>query len=82
MSRSDRILVAAGGAAVVLAAVAVFILLAPAGAAARRRPPTRGVGLLVGTPSAVPPATSDQPPALGRDDLRRRRGRGRRARDP
>ena len=65
MSRSDRILVAAGGAAVVLAAVAVIILLAPAAAPAS--PPTTepGVGLLVGTPSALPPAASDQPPASG-----------------
>ena len=63
MSRSDRILVAAGGAAVLLAAVAVFILLAPAGVGLTATSTTDpGVGLLVGTPSAVPPATSDQPP--------------------
>jgi competence protein ComEA len=58
MSRSDRILIAAGGSAVVLAVAAVVILLLPPmpvpGAA-----PSRGddVGLLVGTPSAVPPAS-------------------------
>jgi competence protein ComEA len=60
VSRSDRILVAAGGAAVVLAAVAVFILLTPA--APVTAPTTDPGGLLVGTPSAVPPSTSGQPP--------------------
>jgi competence protein ComEA len=66
MSRSDRILVAAGGTAVLLAAVAVFILLAPAGIGLGSTPTTDpGVGLLVGTPSAAPPATSDQPPPSG-----------------
>jgi competence protein ComEA len=64
VSRSDRILVAAGGAAVVLAAIAVAILLAPAAPASA--PTTEpGVGLLVGTPSAAPPAASDQPPPSG-----------------
>jgi competence protein ComEA len=64
VSRSDRILVAAGGAAVVLAAVAVVILLAPAAPASA--PTTEpGVGLLVGTPSPAPPASSDQPPPSG-----------------
>ncbi len=64
MSRSDRILVAAGGAAVVLAAVAVFVLLAPAAAPPAVPTTDPGVGLLVGTPSAMPQATSDQPPAV------------------
>ncbi len=64
MSRSDRILVAASGAAVVLAAVAVVILLVPAAPASA--PTTEpGAGLLVGTPSAVPPVASDQPPPSG-----------------
>ena len=65
MSRSDRILVAAGGAAVVLAAVAVVILLAPVAAPASAPTTEPGVGLLVGTPSAAPPAASDQPPPSG-----------------
>jgi competence protein ComEA len=63
VSRSDRILAAAGGAAVVLAGVAVFILLAPAVAPVPSAPADPNVGLVVGTPSAVAPATSDQPPA-------------------
>ena len=65
MSRSDRILVAAGGAAVVLAAVAVFILLAPVAAPSPAPTTEPGVGLLVGTPPAELPATSDQPPPSG-----------------
>lgn len=65
MSRSDRILVAAGGAAVVLAGVAVVILLVPDAAPASAPTAVPGVGVLVGTPSAVPPAASDQPPPPG-----------------
>jgi competence protein ComEA len=66
MSRSDRILVAAGGAAVVLAAVAVFILLAPAASPAAAPSADPGLGLLAVSPSAVPPAASDQlPPSSG-----------------
>ena len=65
MSRSDRILVAAGGAAVVLAAVAVVILLAPVAPAAAPTTDPAAVGLLVGTPSAVPPAASGQPLSSG-----------------
>jgi competence protein ComEA len=65
VSRSDRIMVAAGGTAVVLAAVAVVILLAPVAAPASGAPTEAGVGLLVGTPSAVQPAASDQPPPSG-----------------
>jgi competence protein ComEA len=61
VSRSDRILVAAGGTAVVLAAVAVFILLAPpADPGAVPAAEQGGVGVLVGTPSPVTPATSGQ----------------------
>jgi competence protein ComEA len=65
VSRSDRILVAAGGAAVVLAAVAVVILLVPIAAPSPAPTTEPGVGLLVGTPSAEPPAASDQPPPSG-----------------
>jgi competence protein ComEA len=61
VSRSDRILVAAGGAAVVLAAVAVFILLAPTAAPSSAPTGDQGVGMLVGTPSAVPPDASSAP---------------------
>ncbi len=65
MSRSDRILVAAGGAAVVLAALAVVILLVPVAAPSPAPTTDPGVGLLVGTPSAEPPSTSNQPPPSG-----------------
>ena len=61
MSRSDRILVAAGGTAVVLAAVAVFILLAPTAPPGSASATDPGIGLLVGTPSAVPPTSTGQP---------------------
>jgi len=60
VSRSDRILVAAGGTAVVLAAVAVFILLVPADQTGSESATDSGVGLLVGTPSAVPPSSTGQ----------------------
>ena len=63
MSRSDRILVAAGGTAVVLAAVAVFILLAPTAPPGSASATDPGIGLLVGTPSAVPPTSTGQPAA-------------------
>jgi competence protein ComEA len=61
VSRSDRILVAAGGTAVVLAAVAVFILLAPTAQPGSASATDPGIGLLAGTPSAVPPNSSGQP---------------------
>jgi competence protein ComEA len=65
VSRSDRILVAAGGAAVVLAAAAVFILLAPTDAPSSVPTADQGVGMLVGTPSAVPPDSSGAPGTSG-----------------
>jgi competence protein ComEA len=61
VSRSDRILVAAGGTAVVLAAVAIFILLAPTAAPGSPSATDAGIGLLAGTPSAVPPTSTGQP---------------------
>jgi competence protein ComEA len=61
VSRSDRILVAAGGTAVVLAAVAVFILLAPTASSGSPSATDPGVGLLVGTPAAVPPGATSEP---------------------
>jgi competence protein ComEA len=61
VSRSDRILVAAGGTAVVLAAVAVFILLAPTAAPGSPSATDAGIGLLAGTPSAVPLSSTGQP---------------------
>ena len=61
MSRSDRILVAAGGAAVVLAAVAIFILLAPTVAPVTAPTADPGVGLVLGTPAALPPSSAGQP---------------------
>jgi competence protein ComEA len=60
VSRSDRILVAAGGAAVVLAAAAVFILLAPTAAQVPGPTADPGVGLVLGTPSALPPSSAGQ----------------------
>jgi competence protein ComEA len=61
VSRSDRILIAAGGTAVVLAAVAVFILLAPAAPPGFASATNPAVGVLVGTPSAVPPSATGMP---------------------